>query len=98
MQRQFLPNRIGTLFGWGILNVCFFHKRTAICVIESRHRRFELLINIFRFTWGEPVPNIEILQDLIRRLHGYDAVHLMSLSISETFPGKTIGDGEVELF
>ena len=48
--------------------------------------------------WGEPVSNIEILRDLIQRLHGCDAVHLMTISITEMFPGKTIGDGEVELF
>jgi hypothetical protein len=48
--------------------------------------------------WAEPVSNIEILQELIKRLHGCDAVHSMTISITEMFPGKTIGDAEVELF
>ena len=44
------------------------------------------------------MPDIEKLQDVIKRLHGCDAVHLMSIPVTDAFPGKTIGDAEVELF
>ena len=41
---------------------------------------------------------IEELRDVIRRLHGSDAEHLASVPVKETFQGKTVWDGIVEVF
>jgi hypothetical protein len=44
------------------------------------------------------VTYIEELRDVIRRLHGVEARHLESVSIKETFQGKTVWEGIVEVF
>lgn len=46
------------------------------------------------------MPNeyISELQDVIRRLHGADATHIESVPITETFQGRTVWDGVVEVF
>lgn len=41
---------------------------------------------------------IEELRDVIRRLHGVEASHLESVPIKETFEGKTVWEGLVEVF
>lgn len=41
---------------------------------------------------------IEELQSVIRRLHGVESRHLESVPIKETFNGKTVWDGVVEVF
>ena len=38
------------------------------------------------------------LKDAIRRLHGVEATHVESVPIKETFQGKTVWDGVVEVF
>jgi len=46
------------------------------------------------------MPNsyIEELREVIRRLHGVDSSHLESVPIKETFQGKTVWEGVVEVF
>lgn len=41
---------------------------------------------------------LEELKDVIRRLHGVEAEHVMSVPVKETFEGKTVWDGIVEVF
>jgi hypothetical protein len=41
---------------------------------------------------------IKELQDVIRRLHSADATHVESVPIKETFQGKTVWEGIVEVF
>ena len=38
------------------------------------------------------------LQDVIRKLHGAESKHLESVSVKETFQGKTVWEGVVEVF
>jgi hypothetical protein len=38
------------------------------------------------------------LQDVIRRLHGVESQHVESVSVKETFQGKTVWEGIVEVF
>jgi len=42
--------------------------------------------------------DIANLRDAIRRLHGCEAVHLMSSPVNEQFQGRTVWDGKVEVF
>jgi len=44
------------------------------------------------------VTYIEELQDVIRRLHGVESRHVESVPVKETFQGKTVWDGIVEVF
>ena len=44
------------------------------------------------------VTYIEELRDVIRRLHGVESRHVGSVPIKETFRGKTVWDGCVEVF
>jgi len=44
------------------------------------------------------VTYIEELRDVIRRLHGVEAKHIESVPVKETFQGKTVWDGVVEVF
>lgn len=41
---------------------------------------------------------IEELREVIRKLHGVDSAHVQSVPIKETFRGKTVWDGVVEVF
>jgi|SRR5579864_5743680 len=41
---------------------------------------------------------IEELQDMIRKLHGVESKHLESVAVKETFHGKTVWEGVVEVF
>jgi hypothetical protein len=41
---------------------------------------------------------IEELREVIRRLHGVDATHSKSVPVKETFQGKTVWEGIVEVF
>lgn len=41
---------------------------------------------------------IEELKDAIRRLHGVESHHVKSVPVKETFQGKTVWDGIVEVF
>jgi len=41
---------------------------------------------------------IEELRDVIRHLHGVDSSHVESVPIKETFQGKTVWEGVVEVF
>lgn len=41
---------------------------------------------------------MEELRDVIRRLHGAEATHVESVPIKETFQGKTVWEGLVEVF
>lgn len=41
---------------------------------------------------------ISELQDTIRKLHGVESRHIESVPVKETFQGKTVWDGVVEVF
>lgn len=41
---------------------------------------------------------IEELQSVIRNLHGVESRHVESVSVKETFQGKTVWEGIVEVF
>lgn len=41
---------------------------------------------------------IEELREVIRRLHGVESSHVESVPIKETFEGKTVWEGIVEVF
>jgi hypothetical protein len=41
---------------------------------------------------------ISDLQDVIRRLHGVESKHVQSVPVKETFQGKTVWEGIVEVF
>jgi hypothetical protein len=41
---------------------------------------------------------IEELRDVIRQLHGAQAVHIESVPVKEIFQGRTVWDGIVEVF
>jgi hypothetical protein len=42
--------------------------------------------------------HIQELQTVIHKLHGGTATHLESVPVTETFQGKTVWDGVVEVF
>jgi hypothetical protein len=42
--------------------------------------------------------HIEELRDVIRRLHGVESKHVTSVPIKETFQGRTVWEGVVEVF
>ena len=42
--------------------------------------------------------NIEELKAIIRHLHGADSTHVESVTVKETFRGKTVWEGTVEVF
>ncbi len=42
--------------------------------------------------------NIEELREVIRNMHGVDAKHVESVPVTETFRGRTVWDGVVEVF
>ena len=41
---------------------------------------------------------LDELRDVIRHLHGAEAEHVESVPVTETFKGKTVWDGVVEVF
>lgn len=41
---------------------------------------------------------VEELRDVIRRLHGAEATHVESVPVKETFQGRTVWEGIVEVF
>ena len=41
---------------------------------------------------------IEELREVIRKLHGVEARHVESVAVKETFQGKTVWEGIVEVF
>ena len=41
---------------------------------------------------------IDELKDIIRRLHGAEATHVDSVPVKETFQGRIVWDGVVEVF
>ena|SRR5438552_19166192 len=41
---------------------------------------------------------IEELKDVIRKLHGADATHVETVPVKETFEGKTVWEGDIEVF
>lgn len=41
---------------------------------------------------------IEELQDVIRKLHGVESIHIESVPVKETFRGQTVWEGVVEVF
>ena len=41
---------------------------------------------------------IEELRDVIRKLHGVESNHIESVPVKETFQGKTVWEGIVEVF
>jgi len=41
---------------------------------------------------------IDELKDVIRRLYGVESTHVQSVPIKETFQGKTVWEGIVEVF
>lgn len=42
--------------------------------------------------------HIQELHETIRRLHGADATHIESVPVKESFQGRTVWDGIVEVF
>lgn len=45
-----------------------------------------------------PISYIEELRDVIKRLHGVESRHLESVAVKETFQGRTVWEGIVEVF
>src|ERR1039457_5633 len=43
-------------------------------------------------------PYLEELREVIRRLHGVEAIHVLSVPVKETFKGTTVWEGIVEVF
>jgi hypothetical protein len=41
---------------------------------------------------------IPALQDVIRHLHGCEAIHVTTVPLHETLDGKTVWEGDVEVF
>lgn len=41
---------------------------------------------------------IEELREVIRRLHGADSAHVASVPVKESFQGRTVWEGVVEVF
>jgi hypothetical protein len=41
---------------------------------------------------------IDELREVIKRLHGSDAVHVETVPVKEVFGGQTVWEGEVEVF
>jgi hypothetical protein len=41
---------------------------------------------------------IEELQEVIRKLHGSESMHVETVPVVETFQGQTVWEGEVEVF
>jgi hypothetical protein len=41
---------------------------------------------------------LDELRDVIRHMHGADSTHVESVPVTETFKGKTVWDGVVEVF
>jgi hypothetical protein len=46
----------------------------------------------------KPNSYIEELRDVIFRLHGVESKHIKSVPVKETFKGKTVWEGVVEVF
>jgi len=44
------------------------------------------------------VTHIEVLQNVIRELHGVESSHRESIPVKETWQGNTVWDGIVEVF
>jgi hypothetical protein len=44
------------------------------------------------------VTYIDELRDVIRKLHGVESKHLESVPVKETFQGRTVWEGVVEVF
>jgi len=44
------------------------------------------------------VTYLEELRDVIRRVHGAEATHVESVPVKETFEGRTVWEGIVEVF
>jgi hypothetical protein len=44
------------------------------------------------------VTYIDELREVIKRLHGVEAAHIQSVPVKETFQGRTIWEGIVEVF
>jgi hypothetical protein len=44
------------------------------------------------------VKHVEELKEVIRKVHGAEAVHIESVPVKEVFQGKTVWDGVVEVF
>jgi len=42
--------------------------------------------------------HIDELQETIRKLHGVDSTHVETVPVKETFKGKTVWEGLVEVF
>jgi hypothetical protein len=42
--------------------------------------------------------DIPALQDAIRHLHGCEAIHVTTVPLHETLDGKTVWEGDVEVF
>jgi hypothetical protein len=45
-----------------------------------------------------PISYINELREVIRRLHGVESKHVQSVPVKETFQGKTVWEGIVEVF
>ncbi|HTV60556.1 MAG TPA: hypothetical protein VMJ93_16905 [Verrucomicrobiae bacterium] len=55
-------------------------------------------VSVFSWNLMNQDSYIEELRDAIRRLHGVDSKHVESVPITETFQGKTVWEGVVEVF
>jgi hypothetical protein len=45
-----------------------------------------------------PIDYISELREVIRRLHGVDSRHIESVPVTETYQGRTVWEGIVEVF
>ncbi len=43
-------------------------------------------------------PHIQELKEVIQRLHGVESTHVESVPVKESFQGKTVWEGVVEVF
>ena len=74
-------------------------KNKQIAVISalaegSSIRSIERITSVHRDT----IMRLGVRESVIRRLHGVEATHVESVPVKETFRGKTVWDGIVEVF
>ena len=50
------------------------------------------------FLGEHSVTYLDELRDVIRRLHGVESSHVETVPVKETFQGKTVWEGDVEVF
>jgi hypothetical protein len=67
-------------------------------VLHGSARSRPHILERWRLGGGSQMSYIEDLKDVIRKRHGVESTHLESVPVTETFNGKTVWDGIVEVF